>query len=139
MRCSCCCMCFSLILGDITEQITASFSIPWISFYQILSVLEILLSQLHVSFVIMRQAQYDEMSNSFDLGFGVFYLLLVLPCCVILDMECHPCASWHSSACHCFGQKLLSRCTNPTPIQQVSVPSKLWRYCSNRKCGPVVE
>lgn len=56
-------MCFFLILGDITEQMTASFSIPWISFYQILSVLEILLSQLHVSFVIMRQAQYDEMSN----------------------------------------------------------------------------
>lgn len=99
MRCSCCWMCFFLILGDIIEQITASFSIPWISFYQILSVLEILLSQLHVSFVTMRQAQNDEMSEAFDLGLGVFCLLLVLPCCVILDMECHPCASWHSSAC----------------------------------------
>lgn len=99
MRCSCCCMCFFLIWGDITEQITASFSIPWFSFYQILSVLEILLSQLQVSSVIRRQAQYDGMSKAFDLGLGVFCLVLVLPCCVILDMECHPCASWHSSAC----------------------------------------
>lgn len=72
-------MCSFLILGVITEQITASFSIPWISFYQILSVLEILLSQLHVSFITRRQAQYDEMGKAFDLGVGVFCLALVLP------------------------------------------------------------
>lgn len=97
IRCSCCSVCFFLFLGDITEQITASCSIPWISFYQILFVLEILLSQLHVSFVTRRQAQYEEMSKAFDLGLGVFCLLHdfghgVSPLCIltlICMSRCH--------------------------------------------------
>lgn len=52
-------MCSFLIFGDIIEQIMASFSLPWISFYQILSVLETLLEQLHVSFVTRREDQHD--------------------------------------------------------------------------------
>lgn len=117
-RCSCCCMCSFLILGDITEQITISFSILWISFYQILSALEILLAQLHVSFATGREAQYDIMGKAFDLGLRVFCLALVLPCCMILDVACHPCASLSFpdphlpvKMPHCFGQELLSRCT----------------------------
>lgn len=142
MRCSCCCMCSFLILGDITEQITASFSISWVYFNQILTVLETLLSQLHVSFVTRRQAEYDEMAKAFDLELRVFCLVLVLPCCVILDMESPPVHLFLLLTLVCLSRYHIVLGRNSFPgiqTQQVSVPSKLCRYCSNRKCGLVGE
>lgn len=67
-----------------------------------LSVLEIHLEQLYVSFVTRREAQHDVMGKAVDLGLSFFCLVLVLTCCVTLGTACHPCVSffsWHSSAC----------------------------------------
>jgi len=78
----------------------APFSFLWISFYWILSVLEILLEQLHVSLVTRREAQHDVMGKAFDLGLWVFCLALVLTCCVTLGTACHSCVSLSSLDSH---------------------------------------
>lgn len=46
----------------------------------------------------------------------------------------------HLSRCHIVsGRNSSPGIQIGTLIQQVSVPSKLCRYFSNRKCGPIVE
>lgn len=82
-----CCVLSFLILGNITEQITASFSFPWISFIRFCLSYKYSLNNC-MYLLWLREAQHDVTGKALNLRLRFFCFVLLT--CVTLGTACYP-------------------------------------------------